>query len=87
MLRGIFKVGLCPTQAGLDARNEAFDAATVSTGLFIAGGVLAGAGITLVIVGASVGGGDDAPEPQRAGPAPRFAMTLGPGNVATRLSW
>lgn len=76
--------GLCPTQEGLDARNAAFDAATISTALFITGGVLAGAGLTLTIIGATAGG-DEAPA--QAGRLPRFTVGVGPGNVSTKLVW
>jgi hypothetical protein len=53
----------------------------VSTGLLIAGGVLAAAGVTLIIVAPS-----DEPAVKAAGPS-RFAIGVGPGSVTTGFAW
>lgn len=48
----------CP-QASVDARNDGFTLATVSTIGFIAGGVLAAGGVVLFVVGGDGGGGGE----------------------------
>ncbi len=77
----------CPgnvcTQPALETRDSAYEAASVSTGMFIAGGVLLAAGVTLAIVAPNN-------EPQATAGAARgrkLSIRVGPGQVVTALSW
>ena len=63
--------------------TEASDAATVSTALSIAGGIVAAVGITLIVI--SVAGGDDA-NPIEADTA-SFDVNIGPTGASAILRW
>jgi hypothetical protein len=64
---------------GLALRSEAIDAATASTVLFVAGGVLTAGGLLMVIFAP---GGDEPAESAAA--VPQWQVGLGPGHVALK---
>lgn len=71
--KGCQKGGAC-TEDGAAARRAAYDAATISTGLFIGGGALLAAGAALFLF---------APRPATNKPgAPEVSLAIGPGGVA-----
>jgi hypothetical protein len=73
--RGCQKGGQCP-EAGAEARRAAYDAAAVSTGLFIGGGVLAAAGVVLFLVAPGKA-------PEKA-PVTGMSLAFGPGSLTLR---
>jgi hypothetical protein len=66
--------GVCRTTTGYDERNAAYSDGTISTALFIAGGVVAAAGVSVLFLAPS----------KREGAAPAAAVIVGPGSILAR---